>query len=407
MAEPKNFTRSQLSSRQHSSSWMDSEKEEAPVNWVATILFLVTGSIALIVVPAYGFMYGFDLFEWLTFAAFLFFSGTGITAGYHRLWAHNAYEAHPIVKYWLAFWGAASVQNSILVWASGHRTHHRYVDSKEKDPYSINRGFWFAHLGWMVRHYKSSQEDFSNAKDLQRDKVVMLQHNHYLKFVFASTIVLPMILGYLNGDVWGTLLLAGFFRLFLNHHFTFFINSLCHMWGKQPYTDTNTAKDNPVLALFTYGEGYHNFHHFFQTDYRNGVRWWQIDPTKWLINFWSRIGLAKNLRRTPAFKIREAMVKMQFQRAETSLQKVSNTADNSWKTVMENEYRQFLATMDEWTQLRGEWMKKQRENLTQKRESLMAKFDTSTVKSRFKELEYALRLQQDRLKQFNRMLATA
>ena len=85
----------------------------------------------------------------------------------------------------------------------------------------------------------------------------------------------------------------------INHHFTWFINSLAHMWGTQPYTDENTARDNPVLAFLTYGEGYHNFHHIFQNDYRNGVKWWQFDPTKWLIAGLSYVGLANNLKRVP------------------------------------------------------------------------------------------------------------
>ena len=100
----------------------------------------------------------------------------------------------------------------------------------------------------------------------------MFQHNHYLAIVLFMNIAVPVIFGYLVGDVWGTVLLMGLLRLVVSHHFTFFINSLAHMWGKQPYTDENTARDNFWLALLTYGEGYHNFHHIFQYDYRISSR---------------------------------------------------------------------------------------------------------------------------------------
>jgi stearoyl-CoA desaturase (delta-9 desaturase) len=380
---------------------VNTTNNQAPINWVSTIMFSITLLAAITIVPAYGYYVGYGAYEWIMFVLFLYFSGMAITAGYHRLWAHKTYDAHPVVKAWHSFWGAASVQNSILIWSSGHRRHHRYVDDRDHDPYSINRGFWFAHMGWMVRHYPSSDLDFSNAKDLQKDKIVMHQHNHYGWYVFVSTVALPMFLGWLNGDIWGTFLLAGVLRLVLNHHFTFFINSLCHMWGSRPYTDTNTARDNAILALFTYGEGYHNFHHYFQNDYRNGVQPWQFDPTKWLIFGLSKVGLTSNLRRTPDFKIREAMVKMQFAKAESKLSNKNSTSE-SWKELVEKEYLQFKQTLDEWTKLRGEWMQKQREQLNKTRDNLVAKFESFEVASRFKELEYSLRLQHERLKQLNR-----
>ena len=112
----------------------------------------------------------------------------------------------------------------------------------------------------------------------------------------------------------------------VNHHFTFFINSLAHMWGSQPYTDENTARDNGALALITYGEGYHNFHHIFQNDYRNGVRWWQYDPSKWLIATLSGLGLASDLKRVPDMWIQRAQLAMQFKRMERALERKRATA---------------------------------------------------------------------------------
>ena len=117
--------------------------------------------------------------------------GIAITAGYHRLWAHRAYEAHWSLRLVFMLFGAMSIQNSILIWASGHRTHHRYVDDVDLDPYSAKRGFWFSHIGWMLRNYPSGVPNFSNANDLLNDKMVMFQHNHYVPLVLVMNIAVP------------------------------------------------------------------------------------------------------------------------------------------------------------------------------------------------------------------------
>lgn len=384
------------------------EFDQAPRNWVTTIMFSATFLVAVTAVPLYGFLVGYDWVEISAFFILLLLSGFSITAGYHRLWSHKTYNAHPIVKLFFAFWGAAAVQNSILVWSSGHRRHHRHIDNNEQDPYSIKRGFWFAHIGWMLKDYPSSIEDFSNAKDLQRDPIVMHQHKYYLGWVLTSAVAVPLLLGYLNGNILGMALLAGVLRLVVNHHFTFFINSLAHMWGRQPYTDTNSAKDNDFLALLTYGEGYHNFHHYFQNDYRNGVLWWQFDPTKWLINLLAWMKLASNLRRVPSFKIQEALVKMQFERANKQLVNSSVSNVDVWRETLEKEYQQFLKTLAEWKSLRGEWYQGKRDAFnhtlnewSEKRQEIQAKWQIIAISTRFKEMEYVLKMQQKRLQLFN------
>jgi stearoyl-CoA desaturase (delta-9 desaturase) len=105
------------------------------------------------------------------------------------------------------------------------------------------------------------------------------------------------------------MLLAGVLRMVMTHHTTFFINSLAHIWGSQPFTDRNSARDNGILAFFTFGEGYHNFHHLFENDYRNGIQWWQFDLTKWLIRTAAWCGLAKDLRSCPEERIEQARLR--------------------------------------------------------------------------------------------------
>ena len=376
-------------------------QERAPRIWITTLLFSLTFIVAVTAVPLYGFLVGYSLAQWVVFVLFLAFCGFSITAGYHRLWSHRAYDANVVVRAFFAFWGACALQNSILVWGSGHRRHHRHVDDNDKDPYSINRGFWYAHIGWMLRNYPSGEVDLSNAQDLQRDSIVMFQHKYYVPLVLFSNIALPALIGFALGDVIGTLLLVGVLRLVVSHHVTFFINSLCHMWGKQPYTDTNTARDNFFLALVTYGEGYHNFHHYFQTDYRNGVRWWQFDPTKWLINVLSWVGMASNLRRVPDFKIQEALVHMQFEQAKAQLKRIHLPNMDAWKETLETEYQQFMKTLADWKQLRGEWYEQKRVELAEKKQELQEKWQRAAVRTRFKEMEYMLKMQRKRLQLLN------
>ena len=374
-----------------------------PLDPVTTTMFISTFIVAAIGVPAYALLEGFHWSAWLGFALVLGANGMSITMGYHRLWAHNSYKTHPVIKWMLALFGAAALQNSILIWASGHRTHHRHVDHHDKDPYSASRGLWYSHIGWMLRRYPSGEPDFSNAADLQRDKIVMWQHNHYGSIALAMNFIPALLLGWITGDWVANLLLAGVLRLVVSHHTTFFINSLAHFWGRRPYTQENSARDNDILALFTYGEGYHNFHHIFQNDYRNGVRWWQFDPTKWSIAILSWMGLAKDLRRTPNFKIREAMVSQQLKLAEAKLGATQQAAE--WKAYIDSEYQEFLVTLERWKQLQESWYENKRSSLSEAKLQLQSKWEQKAFKTRFKELEYALKLQQQRLQLLNMQLA--
>lgn len=384
-------------------------REDAPINWAPTIIFTSTFVLSITAVPLYGYFYGYDWVEIVTAVVMLAFCGFSITGGYHRLWSHRAYDATPLVRAFYAFWGACALQNTILLWCSGHRQHHRHVDDVENDPYSIKRGFWFAHIGWMLRNYKSGEVDLANTKDLQRDKIVMFQHKYYVPLVAVSNVGVPLLLGFLNGDIIGMLLLAGVLRLVISHHVTFFINSLCHSWGKQPYTSTNTARDNFVLALVTYGEGYHNFHHYFQTDYRNGVRWWQFDPTKWMIATLSWLGLASNLRRVPNFKIQEALVHMQFEKAhkQLSLSRLPTPNVEALRQTLENEYQQFSQTLADWKELHGQWVQQKRQVFEEKKQELQEKWHHATIRTRFLEMEYNLKMQRKRLQMFSLNFAAA
>ena len=349
------------------------------------LVFAITSAIAFIAVPVWAFTIGFDAVEIATTVILFFFTGMSITAGYHRLWSHKTYQANPIIKVILAIGGAMAVQNSILHWASDHRVHHRHVDVNDKDPYSAKRGFWFSHMGWMLREYQAHRYDnYENCRDLQKDKVVMWQHNHYLWIVLAANFGITAFLGWLNGNILGMVLLAGVFRLVAVHHVTFFINSLAHIWGKQPYTDSNTARDNGFVALFTFGEGYHNYHHIFEYDYRNGIRWWQYDPTKWLIRGLSFVGLTWDLRRTPEERIEKAKAKMQLDMATAKLSELPNAEEIMQK--IHDEYDVLMQKMSDYYTTKKRMM-----NVRKK--CLKRSFERLELDFKYKELQQAVELQ--------------
>jgi stearoyl-CoA desaturase (delta-9 desaturase) len=376
-----------------------------PIAWLPAIVLMSTLLLAVTLVPWYGIVHGYSWPVVLAALLFLIANGMSITAGYHRLWAHNAYKARTPLRVLFALFGAAATQNSILVWASGHRRHHRHVDDNDKDPYSAKRGFWFSHIGWMLRSYPSGEDDFSNAKDLQRDPIVAWQHKHYIVLALTMNFLPPLLVGWATGEWLASLLLVGVLRLVLSHHTTFFINSLAHIWGRQPYTDENTARDNDLLALLTYGEGYHNYHHIFQHDYRNGIRWWQFDPTKWLIKSCSYIGLTRDLHKVPDFKIQQAKLIMQFKRAEQKLATTRNA--EQWRHYLEQEYEQFSQSLNEWSQLRQQWYQQKRAQFSEATQELQRKWEQTTVHSRLQEIEYALKMQSKRLESMTMQISGA
>ena len=239
-----------------------------------------------------------------------------ISAGYHRLFAHKTYEAHPVLRWFLLVFGAGAFQNSVLSWASDHRRHHGKTDS-DLDPYDARRGFWHSHLGWVV-HKTDPELELKQVNDLQRDPLVCWQHRNYAAIGAVSGLLLPTLLGLIWGDPMGGFVMGAAVRLLLCYHITFAINSFAHYFGTQPYSDRSSARDSFFVALLSMGEGYHNFHHTFPSDYRNGVRGWQFDPTKWTLWLLAKLGLARNLKRTSLAAIFRARLDMDQRRLDAA-----------------------------------------------------------------------------------------
>lgn len=285
------------------------------INLINSSFLIGTPILAATSLVYYSMNYGISWFEPVIFFFFYFASGLSITAGYHRLFSHRTHKGEWPLRLFYALFGAAAFQNSAIKWCSDHRRHHLKTDEDE-DPYSVTDGFVWAHIGWVM--VDQGDEIVEHVDDLQADKILAWQDRHIFLIGFLVGIVLPGLVGFaLLGNIHGLLggmIYGGFLRVVVVHHATFLINSAAHTWGTQPYSTANTSKDSPLLSFFTFGEGYHNFHHTFQADYRNGHRWYHWDPSKWLIQSASWFGLTKDLHKIPDKSIESRRMKATFER---------------------------------------------------------------------------------------------
>ena len=275
------------------------------VNWITSIFLITTALLAVTAVPIYLWHFGIAWFQFGMFFFYTVITIMSITLGYHRLYSHLAFKAKWPVRLVTLLFGACAFENSCFDWTADHRKHHKHVDHDD-DPYDISKGFMWAHIGWLIFKMRP-EEPVNNVNDLMRYKLCMWQHKYVHWIGFILGVVVPTALAYMVQPTWhyalGGFLLAGILRIVVVQHCTFFINSLCHTIGKRPYNTENSARDSAIMAVFTCGEGYHNYHHAFQHDYRNGVKPWQFDPTKWMIWVLSKLGLTSNLRRVSDEKI--------------------------------------------------------------------------------------------------------
>ncbi len=215
-----------------------------------------------------------------------------VTGGYHRYFSHKTYQTSRWFQFVLAFMAETSSQKGALWWAAHHRFHHKHSD-EDIDLHSPKRGFWYAHIGWILDS-KNEETEYKLINDFARFPELMWLNKYWVvpPVLFAVTIFL---LGGWSALVWGFVI-----STVLLWHGTFTINSLSHRWGNRRYETTDTSKNNFVLALVTLGEGWHNNHHHYQASTRNGFFWWEIDITYYILVVFSWIGLVKNLRAVPA-----------------------------------------------------------------------------------------------------------
>ena len=223
--------------------------------------------------------------------------GLSISVGYHRLLTHGAFEAHPAVKATLLAFGSMAVQGGAADWAATHKRHHAHAD-EEGDPHSPLEGFWHAHLGWLFRdRFVRSGPIY---EELRGDPIVRWIDDRFALMATIGLLIPGLIafavkgtlMGAWLGVVWG-----GFVRVFVGHHITWSVNSLSHMFGRRPHDTEDEARNNPIVALLGFGEGWHNNHHAYPTSAEIGHAWWQLDPGRALIRILEKMGLVWNVHR--------------------------------------------------------------------------------------------------------------
>ena len=226
--------------------------------------------------------------------------GLGVTAGAHRLWTHRSYKATLPFRVLLMCFNCIAMQNSILVWTRDHRLHHKYSET-DADPHNANRGFFFAHVGWllMLKHpqvlIKGRNIDIS---DLRHDPVVMFQDRFYLPLSFLFSVALPPIVAWYvwNEDPLHSFLYLFAFRYVICLHCTWLVNSAAHLWGDRPYDKTSKTADNPWVCYAALGEGYHNYHHAFPYDYSTGEWGPKLNLTTCFLDICAGLGLIYDRR---------------------------------------------------------------------------------------------------------------
>lgn len=283
------------------------------MNQINKPAFHVIVTLPLVVLAFLGVFTSQNGFAWhyLGYALFAYYlNQIVVCVGLHRLWAHNAFKAHPAVEWVLSWLAAGTLQGPILAWASDHHRHHTYTDTT-KDPHtplkyeSATAGFIWSHLGWMLWEPTPKHIERVTLVKLGRSKPVMWQLKHYWPLAIFMNVVPPLLIGFLvEQSLTGALAALLYMNLgrVLQQQATFTVNSLCHFFGRRPYT-AGTARDVWWLALVLLGENWHNFHHAFPKDYRNGHKWYHLDVHKWIINGLKAVGLAWDLEETPELRI--------------------------------------------------------------------------------------------------------
>ena len=273
---------------------------------VANLLAVVLPFLGLAAAFALLWGRGFGWVELGLLGGMYALTALGITVGFHRLFTHRAFEAGRAVQFTLAALGSMAVQGPLLRWVAFHRRHHQHSDGRE-DPHSphhgggglrgLLRGLWHAHLGWLFRPDPPGLACY--VRDLRRSRLVRATSALWPLWV-AAGLLLPAAVGALLAGGWmgalRGLLWGGLVRIFLVHHVTWSVNSVCHLWGRQPFPGRDQSRNNFLFGVLAFGEGWHNNHHAFPTSARHGLRWWQVDVSYWVIRALALLGLAWKVR---------------------------------------------------------------------------------------------------------------
>ena len=303
------------------------------INWPAIVVLFFLPALLLCLVWGYYVDYGIARYEALLAVCSYYICNITVGIGMHRLWSHNSYKAHRAVEAILMLLSAGTLQGPVIAWASDHYKHHAHTDT-DRDPHTPLKfknkflGFLWSHVGWMIFTKRKKAISRVVITKLGRNKLLMWQLRYYWYVAILMNIVPPTFIGFLiGGDIhsaYAGLLFIGLGRA-VQQQMTFCINSWAHFVGDQQYTTNNTARDSWIIAPLLLGENWHNFHHAFPQDYRNGHQWYHFDIHKWIIYCLSKVGLAWDLNITPDIRIKA--------RKRATLLKAQKVTIEQWEDV--------------------------------------------------------------------------
>ena len=252
--------------------------------------------LVVVVAPFLGTLVAIvQLWQWavswsdlaLMFAMYLPIS-LGVTAGFHRMLTHRSFHAHPVVRLILLILGSMAVEGAAITWAANHLKHHSLAD-KEGDPHSPVDGLFHAHLGWLFTEDDADPKVY--CRHLLKDPVVVFVHRTFFVWAILS-LVIPYAIGGWTGLLWG-----GLVRMFYVHHVTWSVNSICHTFGRREFETPDRSRNQWMIGLLAFGEGWHNNHHAFPRSAVHGLGRWQFDASAWLIDGFERLKLARDVQR--------------------------------------------------------------------------------------------------------------
>ena len=258
--------------------------------------------LAAVVLPLVATVYAiFALWQravnWLDIILFLSLytlTALGVTIGFHRMLTHRSFQPHPVVKFIFLVLGSMSLEGSALEWAATHTKHHAKAD-REGDPHSPLEGFFHSHVGWLFKDRTADPAVYT--PHLVKDPIVTFVSKTFLLWVILS-LVIPFAIGGWQGLLWG-----GLVRIFFAHHVTWGVNSICHTFGKREFETTDQSRNEWLIGLLAFGEGWHNNHHAFPRSAFHGLHWWQFDVSGYIIWTMERLGLVREVYRVPADQI--------------------------------------------------------------------------------------------------------
>jgi len=249
-------------------------------------------------VVAFGAIWSGVTWQAVALGVFLYYLRIfAVTAGYHRYFAHRTFETSRPFQFFLAWISEMSIQKGVLWWAAHHRGHHLHSDT-ERDIHSPKQdGFWHSHMMWLFAG--TDETHYGRVKDLTKYPEIRWISKYWLLPPIATGVLCWLVAG------WSGLFVGFFLSSCLNWHTTFFINSLCHVWGNRRFETKDTSRNNLFLALLTFGEGWHNNHHHYMNSARQGFYWWEVDITYYILKALSWVGLVWNLKQPPARVLEE------------------------------------------------------------------------------------------------------